>query len=261
MDEWSAAARAPDTGGVEAPSHRFRDAVADLVAGARCVGCATPAPGLCPACRAGLVLLEPAATVRAVPGFPATAATGPYDGALRAVVLAAKERGALGQLPLLGDLLALAVARRLADAADPGPLLLVPVPSSPSAVVDRGLDFTGSLARRAAGRLRERGVGCRVAALVRPARALRDQAGLDRGARLGNSVGAYRCTAVPGDRVLVVDDVVTTGATLAAVAGVLREAGVVLLGAAVVAQTPQRLHPAPDARTRGRLDGTPASGG
>ena len=261
MDEWSAAARAPDTGGVEASSWRFRDALADLVAGACCVGCASPAPGLCPSCRAGLVLLEPAATVRTVPGFPATVATGPYEGVLRAVVLAAKERGALGHLPLLGDLLALAVARRLADAAEPGPLLLVPVPSSPAAVVERGLDFTGSLARGAARRLRQRGVGCRVAALVRPARALRDQAGLDRGARLGNSAGAYRCTAAPGERVLAIDDVVTTGATLAAVAGVLRAAGVVLLGAAVVAQTPQRLPTAQDARTRGRLDGTPASDG
>jgi predicted amidophosphoribosyltransferase len=246
---------------VEAPSYRFRDALADLVAGARCVGCGVAAPGLCPACRARLLLLEPAATVRGVPGFPATAATGPYEGALRAVVLAAKERGALGHLPLLGDLLALAVARRLADAAEPGPLLLVPVPSSNAAVVERGLDFTGALARRAAGRLRGQQVGCRVASLVRPARALRDQAGLDRGGRLGNTAGAYRCTAAAGDRVLVVDDVVTTGATLAAVAGVLRQAGAVVLGAAVVAQTPQRIRPAPDVRTRGRQDGTPASDG
>lgn len=220
---------------------RITDALADLVLGARCAGCGVAALGLCPDCTTALAGLRPRRAFRPLPGFPATVSAGEYAGRLRRVVLVTKERGGLSHLPLLGRLLARAVAS-LVLAGDPvTPLVLVPVPTVRARVLERGLDLTAVLAQRAARELHGYGLPVVAAGVVRLAQAPADQVGLGRQDRVANLRGAYRCGGrVPSGSVVVVDDVVTTGATLSAVADTLRSAGVYPYGAATLADTPRR---------------------
>lgn len=223
------------------PGVRLVDAAADLVLGARCAGCAEPAFGLCAVCATTLRELAPVAVSRPVAGFPRTVAAGPYHAELRRVVLAAKERQALIQLPLLSRLLTGAVAELLMCGETRLPVTLVPVPSVRARVIERGIDLTAALAAGASRRLRRCGVEVRVVRAIRLVREPDDQAGLGRRERITNSQGAYRCVPrLLAGSVIVIDDVVTTGATLAAVSTALRTAGWTPFGAATVAQTQRR---------------------
>ena len=193
----------------------------ELVLPRHCAGCARPGAVLCRAC-------IPCGSVRWVGGV---AAAGRYDAGLRAALLAYKERGRRELAEPLGALL----ARAALTVGDP-PRVLVPVPSRPAAIRARGGDSLLRLAR-AAGRLSD--------APVEPALALcrkvRDSAGLDRADREDNVAGAMRARPPSTcDRAVVVDDIVTTGATVREACRALDEAGWQVLGAAVVAATPRR---------------------
>jgi predicted amidophosphoribosyltransferase len=174
-------------------------------------------------------------------GFPPTVTTGPYADALRGMITAHKEEQALLLTGLLGELLARSVGWLLRSAgAESVPGWLVPMPSAPAAVRQRGFDATGALARRAARRLRAGGVPVGVRRWLGYRRRVRDQAGLDAAARRENLAGALRVRPLAVTAtgwVVLVDDVVTTGASLTAAAGTLRAAGVWVLGAATVAAT------------------------
>ena len=119
---------------------------------------------------------------------------------------------------------------------------LVPIPSSAAAVRRRGLDVAGRLAQRAGRRLGEVGVTARVVPLLRIVRPVADQSGLGSVQRRANLAGAYGLARgwAAGDRwgpLVLVDDVVTTGASLAEGWRVVRTAGGTVLGAATVAAT------------------------
>lgn len=224
-------------------------ALLDLVLPAACVGCGAPGTAWCPRCAASLA--GPPWPARPDPcpaGLPPTWAVAAYAGAVRSATVAHKEQGARA----LREPLAAALAASIAAALDDGrggllhpPVLLVPAPSRAAAVRGRGDDPTLGLARRAAGRLTRAGLAARVVPALRLARSTADQAGLDARQRADNLAGAAR---VPGRRVptvggrpvVLVDDVVTTGATLVESARALRVAGAVVVGAAVVAATPRR---------------------
>jgi len=217
----------------------------ELVLPADCAGCGTDGVPWCSGC-AGL-LAGPARLCRpdpCPPGLPPTWAMASYDGAPRAAVLAHKERGALTLTRPLGSALARAVSAAAAGAGCREPLL-VPAPSRSAAVRERGNDPTLRLARAAARCLRGTGVEARVAPVLRMSRRTRDQAGLGVGARAENLAGAVRVPPrladwVAGRPVVVVDDVVTTGATLAESARALRAAGAMVVAAAVVTATARR---------------------
>lgn len=180
--------------------------------------------------------------VAAMPnGLPPVASGGAYADELRQLVLAAKERGALGLLPLLGGRLAAAVAFLALERRLAGPLVLVPVPSAPALVAERGVDFTGALAGIAARRLRRTGLATDVRRGLALVRRPRDQSGLDRAERLSNLTGALRSSRLPamGD-FLVVDDIVTTGATMAEAVRACVAAGREPVGLATVAATIRR---------------------
>ena len=216
-------------------------AAGDLLLGAACHGCGEPAWQLCPGCRALLASTPPypAGPDPRPDDFPPTWTAGPYDALLRALVSAHKERSALGLTRLLGERLALAVLALLRDRL-PGPpatLVLVPVPSAPRVVRARGFDAGQALARAAARRL-SGGTRVQVRSALVPVRRVADQSGLGARERWLNLAGAYAVRRRPaGPTVVVVDDVVTTGASVSEAARALRAAGVPVLGAATVAAT------------------------
>ncbi|MER5430724.1 ComF family protein [Streptomyces sp. NPDC002588] len=109
------------------------------------------------------------------------------------------------------------------------PLLLVPVPSAPSVTRARGHDPVRRIAFAAAGELRRVGLSVRVAAVLRQRRWVADQAGLNPRQRLENLVGALAVVpggvrVLRGGPVVLVDDLVTTGASLAEAARAVRVA-------------------------------------
>lgn len=218
------------------------DAAVDLLLGSGCAACGRPGRVLCPACRTALPrggqVAWPAPTP---PGLVLPMAAGEYAGAVRALVLAHKERRRLALARPLGGVLA-GVVSALPVAP---PYRLVPVPSARPTVRARGHDPLLRVARAAAAALRRDGRPATVERLLVPARRPADQAGLDRAGRAANLAGALRCLRPPADQappgsLVVVDDVVTTGATLREAQRALEEAGHHVAAAALVAATTRR---------------------
>lgn len=234
MDNDPSAGRLPTISDVF--GDRVAAAAASLFLGAACAGCGTSGPSPCRRCREFLAASSPLVPWLAL-DLPVVSA-GEYSGVTRALILAAKERGALGALPLLGQRLAVSVGLLCLAGDAPGPVVLVPIPSPRGRVAERGLDFTGSLARVAARELSTSGVPARVGAGLELRRRPADQAGLNRAARQRNLTGAFEVSGrLAAGRVVVVDDIVTTGATLIEAVRTLRAAGREPLGAATVAAT------------------------
>jgi predicted amidophosphoribosyltransferase len=244
----------PGAGALAAASDGWA-ALVDLVLPAGCAGCqASGTPlrrGVCADCVAAVSELvpHPVRPVPVPPGLPPCAALGGYEGVLRELVLSYKERGRHGLAGPLGALLAEVVSAQGGWARPP--VLLVPVPGTAQAARRRHGDHVGRLARHAAARLRETG---RPAVVAHPLRALPrpDSAGLDSAARAAAAATAFRVrpgrgarlrelTRSSGARVVVVDDIVTTGMTAAAVSARLAEAGIAVDGVAVLAATARRI--------------------
>jgi predicted amidophosphoribosyltransferase len=226
----------------------------DLVLGGGCTVCSRPGPALCAPCRDGLRAAPfeawPSPTP---PGLVLPVAAAAYDGAVRDLVLAHKERHRLALARPLGGLLAAAVLGLCEVAgveAEGGrrPVLLVPVPSHPSVVRERRHDPLLRTARCAAGDLRRRGVAARVDQRLRLLRRPGDQAGLDARGRAENVRGtlvARPSGHAPAGTLVLVDDVVTTGATLREAQRALEAADLLVAGAATVAATRRHLRTSP----------------
>ncbi|MDJ0386365.1 phosphoribosyltransferase family protein, partial [Streptomyces sp. G-G2] len=161
------------------------------------------------------------------PGLPVVYAAAAYGDGVRAVLLAHKERGALPLARALGTALAAAVR---AGGDGPGELVLVPMPSARRQVRARGHDPARRIALAASARLRRGGTPARVASVLRQRRPVADQAGLGARQRRENLAGALEmCPGgvrlLGGGRIVLVDDLITTGATLTEAARVLRTSG------------------------------------
>ncbi|TJZ39936.1 ComF family protein [Streptomyces piniterrae] len=221
--------------------------LAGLVLPVDCAGCGRPRTELCAECRRALSRGgRGARRVRPEPrpaGLPRVWAGAPYADEVRAVLLAHKERGALRLAGPLGAVLAGAV-RVLRPGG--GRVLLVPVPSARRSVACRGHDPVRRIALAAAAELRRAGVGegagAQVLAVLRQRRPVADQAGLSARQRLANVAGALGVRGGAGRLlveapVVLVDDLMTTGATLAEAARALGVSGARVSGAAVVAAT------------------------
>jgi predicted amidophosphoribosyltransferase len=227
------------------------DVVADLFLGGACAACHRPGRALCRACEAALPRGgAPAQPTPTPAGLATPVAAGEYAGSLKALVNAHKEEQVFALARPLGDVLAGAVRQLLdVEGVPAGPVLLVPVPSRRATVRRRGHDPMLRIARRAAARLRRTGLDAGVGRLLRPTRQVHDQAGLGASERAANLAGALRCTAgrVAADLPLViVDDVITTGATAREAQRALEAACGSVLGIATVAATRRRLPPAVD---------------
>lgn len=207
--------------------------ISGLVLPVDCAGCGRRRTLLCEPC-ARVLHGGPARCARPVPepaGLPVVHAAAAYGDAVRAVILAHKERGAMGLAAPLGRALAGAVRAAVSGSAGgAGPLLLVPVPSARRAVRARGHDAALRIARAAAGELRRSGRPAEVLPLLRQVRPVADQAGLGVPERLANVSGSLQARGGaarwPAHGVpVLVDDVMTTGASLAEAARALRAAG------------------------------------
>jgi predicted amidophosphoribosyltransferase len=240
------------------PRLAWRDAGRDLLLGTACVGCGSPGRALCDACESSLPgsghLTWPTPTPE---GLAPPFTGGEYDGLLKALVNAHKERGAFSLATPLGRVLG-DVAASLLDAAGwprAAPVSLTPVPSRAAVVRRRGHDPLLRVARAAATRLRARGTPATVSRLLVAGAAVQDQAGLDAAARAVNLAGtmrpARRGIIRPAGVLVVVDDVLTTGATAREAQRALEAAGVPVLGVATVAATRRRRTPVAPSTRRG----------
>ncbi|MER7704149.1 ComF family protein [Kitasatospora sp. NPDC097605] len=241
MPPTSAPPRSPSARG---PFAHALAGLLDVLVPARCAGCGTDRGQLCPGCRHLLTTARPGPCA----ALPWAHAAAPYDGPVRRLLLAHKERGALRLAGPLGEALARAVRSARGPRPGQGPLLLVPVPSARAAVRARGHDPTLRLAEAAARALRREGLDARAVPLLRHTRPVADQAGLPAAERHRNLHGALTVRPLghrrsAGLRPVLVDDLVTTGASLAEAARALSAAGLPPGAAATVAAAGADRHP------------------
>jgi len=234
--------------GPAGPAASVADAGRDLVLGGSCVACGAPGRPLCPRCAATLPRRgTPCWPTPTPPGLAVPFAAGDYDGLLKVLVNAHKERGVLALASPLATVLSAVVHDLVRDLTAAGAAVwLVPVPSRRAVVRRRGHDPMLRVSRAAAGLLRRRAVRASVHRLLLPAGRVRDQAGLgaaDRALNLAHSMTCRRVVAAPGTLVVVVDDVITTGATAREAQRALEHRGLGVAGVAAVAATRRRTPP------------------
>ena len=204
------------------------DGVLELVFPARCAGCGDRAGPCCPRCGQafGNPRQERPALLPAVPAY----ALARYRGVARELVLAYKERGRRDLTTPLAAQLAEVLEHLPGSRPDSdGTWWLVPAPSRRAAARARGGSHMHGLATQCARQLAAAGSVAAVAPALRMRRGTRDTAGLERTQRARNLAGriATVSAGLPpcGAPVVLLDDVLTTGATAAACAGALGDAG------------------------------------
>lgn len=215
---------------------------AQLVAPLSCAGCGAPDVSPCPACCVTLLRSVPRVVHHPV-HVPVIAATA-YEGPARRLVLMHKDRGRTSLATPLGAALGAAVRSVAAtvDSAVPA-VQLVPVPSRRMNLVRRGRSTVAELAHAAC---RELGNGSIVESVLRVRQPLRDQVGLTADQRQRNLAGAFVASgraheAARGNMpVVVVDDIVTSGATSAEAVRALEAGGYWVVGVAAVCGPRQR---------------------
>jgi competence protein ComFC len=210
-----------------------------------CVSCRTPfvnafpldSEGRCALCRSGL---------RA---FDAAYSYGAYGEELRELIHLLKYSGMRPLAEPLGALLLRSLPRDESFDA------IVPVPLHWFRRWKRGFNQSDLLARVVG-----RSTGIPVLHALRREHFTPPQAGLSNSARRRNMVRAFRCTRekdVRGKRVLLVDDVMTTGSTVSACARALKRAGAKRVAVLTVARADRRLpapaRPAPDFRVEDKI--------
>ena len=199
---------------------RISDALLDLLFPPKGPFCqrVQDAPGICPDCAGALPRTDGAQGLRELPGgFPCAAPLW-YEGPVREAVRRFKFHGGVSAAGPLGELVAQAAAERFSGGFD----TVTWVPVSAKRLRKRGYDQSRLLAERA----------CRLwdvepEALLRKIRDNPAQSSLERaGDRWKNTQGVYEAAGSPaGKRILLIDDVCSTGSTLVSAAGVLFSAG------------------------------------
>lgn len=213
-----------------------REALNDLAAlvwPVACVGCGAADRELCVNCVAELRGNTPVTVTSPLAGIP-TYARGPYEGVLRSVLVAYKHGGRAGFARLLGEQLAHPLAHAIARAH--APPLLIAAPSRASQVRKRGFRHVEAAVRVARHAVPD---PAPLARALRSTRGRQGQVGLDAASRAANAAriavrGRYR-SALSGREVILIDDIMTTGATVRAAIEALRSVGARVVAVAVIA--------------------------
>jgi predicted amidophosphoribosyltransferase len=208
----------------------------DLVLPLECGGCGAPSTKWCAACARQLAVKadEPhLISPRVDPGVPVLS-LGRYAGARREAIVAVKEHGRADLIAPLAVALRAGLERLLTWGVVGTPLTIGPAPTRRSAARRRGGDPVTRMALGAAAGLRDVDVlqALRLRALVR------DSVGLSSADRQRNVAGRVKISKhfeVLANDVLVVDDIVTTGATAGESIRVLRIAGAHVAGVLAIA--------------------------
>lgn len=190
--------------------------------------------GVCAVCRALLHEAAPAVSALSVRGFELPVLAGCESRAGASLTAAFKDHERFELVPALAAVLRRA-ACCCADGVEEGRVVLVPVPATARSLRRRGYWPLGRIVDAA---IRPWPEARSLPGALRWSRRTRDQRGLGAAARWRNTDAALACdeAQVAGRRVLLVDDVVTSGATAHAAACALIDAGAILLGIACVAR-------------------------
>jgi ComF family protein len=204
-----------------------------------CADCRSEMPRNDPACPRCALPLAAAQTCGAClatpPPFAMTIAPWRYAFPADRLLRAFKYGGHLA----LADAFAAALAQAIAERCAPLPDCVVPIPLSDARQRMRGFNHAREIARGVALH-----TGVPLCAGLRRVRDAPPQAGLARAARLRNVRGAFLFDRrLDGQVIAIVDDVMTTGATLGAAALAALHAGAARVDAWVVARTPRPAHP------------------
>ncbi|RSN14772.1 ComF family protein [Nonomuraea sp. WAC 01424] len=223
-------------------------AVLDVFLPQSCVGCGRAGARCCAGCAAEMAAAPARRLPRpSPPGLPDCWSATSYERAARRAILAYKERGAVALAGVLAQVLAFTVLTALAGTGGGwarGPFAVVPVPSAKRASRGRGHDPMGRLAGLVTRHLAAAGLPAEPWTALSQARRVSDQAGLSSTQRVANLAGSLcvprSVKSPPAPSVLLLDDIVTTGASLAEAARALRAAGVRVPLAVTVAATRRR---------------------
>jgi predicted amidophosphoribosyltransferase len=207
--------------------------VLDLVLPLECGGCGAPSTRWCTACARELAVKpdEPhLITARLDPGVPVLS-LGRYAGARREAIVAVKEHGRADLIAPLARALQAGLERLLAWGVVDTPLTIVPAPTRRSAARRRGGDPVTRMALAASAGHTDIAViqALRMRAFVR------DSVGLSSTDRQRNIAGRVKAVKPVAGNVLVVDDIVTTGATASESVRVLQRAGACIVAVLAVA--------------------------
>ncbi len=221
---------------------RLIEGLAEILFPTRCAGCELPGAVLCDRCREELprVDRQGACPRCGAPfgylvctecwstewAFEAALAVGSLEAPLARAVVLHKDAGERRLAAVFGRLLAEQVATTWSGWAD----CVAYVPATDAAMRRRGFDHGRAIAASLATEL-----DVPFAEILRRT-AARDQRALGRAERVANAAGTFHVVAEPPERVLITDDVFTTGATLDAAAGVLLSAGASAVRVAAVAR-------------------------
>lgn len=214
---------------------RAIDCLLDLLFPPKCVFCGKlldlQEEGLCAACRRDLPWLEGAAAEQTLEGISLCVSPLRYCGSVRDSLRRYKFQGCRGYHRAYGPLLARCIQTHLEGRYD----LITWAPLSARRKRERGYDQAYLLASAAA-----RALGTTAVPLLRKVKHTAAQSGLEEDdQRRSNVLGVYAPfppAAAAGKRILLVDDIVTTGSTLVSCAKVLREAGAADVVCAAVAR-------------------------
>jgi predicted amidophosphoribosyltransferase len=205
----------------------------DLVLPLECGGCGAPSTRWCPACARHLAVKadEPRLiTPRVDPGLPVLS-LGRYAGARREAIVAVKDHSRADLLAPLAVALRAGMNNLLAWGVIETPLTVVPAPTRRSSARRRGGDPVTRMARAAAAGLHD----VDVIQALRSRALVRDSVGLSGADRQRNIAGRVKIIKPVSGPVLLVDDIVTTGATASESVRVLHIAGAHVIGVLAIA--------------------------